>query len=271
MFEAIDSIFIMSDLDGTLLPSDKILSQKDRVAVERFRRDGGRFAFATGRTLQSAMQYIKELSIDQPVILYNGAAVYDPVKEKILHLSPLPKEALSYTKTILEKFPSVGAEVLRPDGTYIVNVNSYEKEHAAYCSVPPIYCTLDEVPEGDWLKVLFALSPEELEKLALYAAKQNFKGISFVRSEAIFYEMLPEGVSKGRALETCRALPNLNGLTIVAAGDYHNDLELVQNADFGAAPANAQACVKAAADYVLSASNDEGAIAELISVLYSKI
>ncbi|MBQ8687881.1 MAG: Cof-type HAD-IIB family hydrolase [Ruminococcus sp.] len=271
MFEAINRIFLMSDLDGTLLPSDKVLSQKDCEAIERFRRDGGKFAFATGRTLQSAMQYMKQLSIDQPVILYNGACIYDPVGDKILYTASLPENAYDYTKTILERFPQVGAEILRPDGTYIIKLNSYEEEHAKYCSVPPVYCTLDEVPKGEWLKVLFAFGPEELEELIVYADAQHFEGVSFIRSEAIYYEMLPEGISKGSALDVCRRIWNFNDMTIVAAGDYYNDLEMIRSADFGAAPANAQTCVKDAADYVLTATSDGGAVAELISVLYSKI
>ncbi len=271
MFESIDRVFFMSDLDGTLLPSNKVLSQTDRAAIDRFRKDGGKFAFATGRTLQSAVQYLEELSIDQPVILYNGACVYDPVKDKILYLSSLPENACTIIKDILERFPHAGAEILRPDGTYIINLNSYEEEHAKYSAIPPIYCTLDEVPEGEWLKVLFAMSPEDLETLITYVAEHAFEGVSFIRSEAIFYEMLPEGISKGSALSVCREILDLAGMTIVAAGDYHNDLELIQNADFGAAPANAQTCVQEAADYIAATSSDEGAIAEIISVLYSKI
>ena len=271
MFEAIDRIFFMSDLDGTLLPSTKILSREDCAAIERFRRDGGKFSFATGRTLQSAKQYLEQLSIDQPVILYNGACIYDPKADQIRYLAPLPEKACAYVKMILEAFPQIGAEVLRPDGTYIIRSNSYEEAHAKYCSVPPIYCTLDEVPEGEWLKVLFAFSPEELETLISYVAEQHFEGVSFIRSEAIFYEMLPEGVSKGSALNICRKQWIPDGMTVVAAGDYHNDLELIQNADFGAAPSNAQDCVKEAADYVMKASCDAHAVAELISVLYSKI
>lgn len=270
MFESLDKVYLMTDLDGTLLTSEKEISKTNREAIERFRKSGGKFAFATGRTLQSAMQYIEELHVTDPVIMYNGACIYDPANDKILYTKALPLKAYDYTLEIFREFPEVGAEILTPAGTYIIKLNSYEEMHTKYCS-DPIFCTIDEVPKGQWLKVLFTMSPGDIDRLTEYAEKRCFAGTSFIRSDSIFYEMLPCGVSKGSALNECRKLFKNNDMTFAAAGDYNNDLELVRNADLGAAPANAQSCVKEAADYVMQASCDEGAIAELISVIESKI
>jgi Cof subfamily protein (haloacid dehalogenase superfamily) len=271
MFESIDKVFLMTDLDGTLLTSKKELNAADIEAINRFRSNGGRFSIATGRTLQTAVQYIEQLEVTDPVIMYNGSCVYDPHEKKILHISALPEKAYEYALQIMERFPGTGAELLRPDGTYIIKLNAVEKEHALYCTVPPIYCGIDDVPKGQWLKILFAMNPEEIDELEEYVKTQNFEGVTFVRSDRIFFEMLAEGVSKGSALNECRKLLKNENLTFAAAGDFHNDVELVRNADLGAAPSNAQECVKEAADIVLNASCDEGAIAELISVIESKI
>lgn len=270
MFESIDKVYLMTDLDGTLLTTDKRISSVDFDAIERFRNRGGKFAFATGRTLQSAMQYVSALKIDMPIIMYNGACIYDPVSKRILHSCMLPDNAYDFTLEIFREFPEVGAEVLTPDGTYIIKQNSYEKKHADYCS-NPIFCSIDDVKKGCWLKVLFAMSPHDIDRLTEFADKRKFKGVSFIRSENVFYEMMPKDVSKGSALNECRKILNMKDITFAAAGDYDNDLELLKNADFGAAPANAQDCVKKAADYVMKASCDEGAIAELISAIESKI
>ncbi len=271
MFESIDKVFLMTDLDGTLLSTDKSINPRNIEAIERFRSKGGRFSIATGRTLQTAGVITEELGITDPVIMYNGSLIYDPLEKSIIYAAFLPEKAYEYAVQILEAFPQAGAEILRPDGTYIIKLNSYEEEHANYCTVSPIYCTIDEVPKGQWLKVLFAMSPEDISRLHQYALEQNFEGVSFVRSDEIFYEMLKAGTSKGSALKELRIILQNENLTFTAAGDFHNDLELVKNADLGAAPSNAQECVKEAADIVLNASCDEGAIAELISVIESKI
>ena len=51
---------------------------------------------------------------------------------------------------------------------------------------------------------------------------------------------------------------------IIAAGDYNNDIEMIQNAGIGVAVANALPEVKAAADYVTQRDNDHDAVVEIV-------
>ena len=44
-----DGIMICTDLDGTLLQSDKTISEENTRAIEYFKSEGGRFTFITGR------------------------------------------------------------------------------------------------------------------------------------------------------------------------------------------------------------------------------
>ncbi|MDE6747060.1 MAG: HAD family hydrolase, partial [Oscillospiraceae bacterium] len=67
---------LITDLDGTLLPISKVLSEKDMNAIERFRSGGGIFTIATGRIIQAAEQYFYALKPDAPVILKNGWLIY---------------------------------------------------------------------------------------------------------------------------------------------------------------------------------------------------
>ena len=67
----------------------------------------------------------------------------------------------------------------------------------------------------------------------------------------------------GTALEDVRARCG-DVKKILAIGDYNNDLEMVALADIGGAPANAIDEVKAVADIVLSASNNESCVAEFL-------
>jgi hydroxymethylpyrimidine pyrophosphatase-like HAD family hydrolase len=153
----------------------------------------------------------------------------------------------------------------------VIRRNAYEDDHIQVCGVEPIFCALEAVPEGEWLKVLFATSADVVDAMAQDAAWKSYPEVSFVRSSDHFYEMLPAGVTKGSALAVYRQMLYPDGITTVAVGDYQNDLEMIVAADFGAVPSNGQACVKAAADYVLERSCDSGAVAELIAVINSKI
>lgn len=267
MFD-LSKVLIVTDLDGTLLPDNKILSEQDKKAIKRFRADGGKFTVATGRTVQSAMKYFRELDIDLPVILYNGSLIYDTAEEKVMFTDILPDCAIDIAKELFEHMENPGGEVLRLDNIYIVCNNEYEMEHTRICQVEPVYTDLDSVPKGDWFKILFASEPSLVEELENYVKSKNYP-VDFVRSHDIFIEMLPKDSSKGTALKEYIKLMGMEDYKIYAAGDFHNDIEMLQTADIGAATANAQQAVKDIADVVLERTSDEGAIAELIDRIYS--
>ncbi len=261
-------VMIITDLDGTLLPENKILSEKDLEAIKRFRSDGGKFTSATGRTIQSADRYIKELEIDIPVILYNGSLIYDVQKQEVLFTDELPEFAPDIAKELFGFMKNPGGEVLKLDNIYVVCNNDYEKEHVKICQVEPAYMSLEDVPAGGWFKILFATEPSLITDLEEYISARDFN-VDFVRSHDTFIEMLPKGSSKGAALKEYIKIMKMNNTKVIAAGDYHNDIEMLTAADIGAATANAQQAVKEASDIVLKNTSSEDAIAELIDMLYS--
>lgn len=264
----LSNVMIITDLDGTLLPNNKILNEKDKDAIKRFRADGGKFTVATGRTVQSAMKYFKELEIDLPVILYNGSLIYDIKTEKVMFTDILPDCAIDIGKELFECMEDPGGEILRLDNIYIVCNNEYEQKHTKICQVEPVYADIDDVPKGGWFKILFATEPSLVTKLEKFALSKNYP-VDFVRSHDIFIEMLPKGSSKGAALEEYIKIMKMENHRVYAAGDYNNDIEMLQTANVGAATANAQQAVKNIADVVLENTCNDGAIAELIDKIYS--
>ena len=264
MFEDISKVVLLSDMDGTLLSTDKKITDTDRRAIEYFRELGGRFTVATGRTVQSFDQYRSMLGLKEPIIMYNGAAMYDYTSGKMLYTHPLPEAAGAYAAQLMELMPDVGGEVLRPEGTYVFSNTDYQQLHTRLCGIEPYYKELEEIEDGGWLKVLFAMSPEDVDCMELLVKKLDYEDVDFVRSSEIFFEMLPKGVSKGSALAEYRKLGGMEGCTFVSIGDFNNDIEMIVGADLGACPANAEDSVKAKADLILTRTNDEGAVSELI-------
>ncbi len=254
-------------MDGTLLNDKKEITETDRAAIERFVSLGGRFSVATGRTLQSFEQYRAMIELPHPVIMYNGAAIHDYSTGETLCTHPLPDDARAIAEAVLREMPEVGGEVLRTDGTYVFRNNDYQKLHTKLCNIVPNYTELEDIPDGGWLKVLFAMSPEDMDYFGVLVRQMGWTQASFVRSSGMFWEMLPNGVSKGSALTEYRSLPGFEGTEFVSVGDFDNDIEMIEAADLGACPANAEDSVKAAAGLVLRRTNEEGAVAELIGRL----
>ena len=265
MFEDISKVILLSDMDGTLLNSKKQITDTDRAAIERFQALGGHFTVATGRTIQSFEQFLSILDLRSPVIMYNGAAIHDYSSGETLYTQPLPQECKAMAIELLAAMPEAGGEVLKAEGTYVFSNTEYQKLHTKLCGIVPEFAELPDIEEGGWLKVLFSMAPEDIPHMELLTRQLGFdKKADFVRSADIFLEMLPPGVSKGSALTEYRRLPGYEDFTFVAVGDFDNDLEMIKAADVGACPANAEDNVKAAADIVLTHTNDEGAVAELI-------
>ena len=271
MFEDISKIIILSDMDGTLLDSEKHIGDIDRKAIRKFTDMGGKFTVATGRTIQTFEQYQRALDLHMPVIMYNGAMIYDYVNRKILYSQALPDISREITAEIMGFMDECGGEVLRSDGTYVFSLNEYENLHTILCNIEPEYMSIDQIPEGDWLKVLFALKHERIPLLENKIKRLGYYQFAdFVRSSDIFLEMLPKGISKGSALNQYRKLDGMADFTFVAIGDFDNDIEMIADADIGVCPANAEELVKTVADIVLKNTNDEGAVAELIEYIITE-
>lgn len=270
MFEDISKVVLVSDMDGTLLNSKKEITAADRNAIERFMALGGKFTVATGRTIQTFERYESLLELKMPLIMYNGSAIYDTNSKSVLYTHPLPTEAKTAVRELLAAVPQAGGEVLKADGTYVFRNNDYEALHTRLCGIEPNYTELEDIAEGDWLKVLFAMAPEDVPQMEIFVRQKGYDTVGFVKSSDIFYEMLPQGVSKGSALAEYRKIDGMKDYTFVAVGDFDNDIEMLIEADLGAAPANAEDSVKKAADLTLKNSCDTGAVAELVDYIIER-
>ena len=65
----------VTDMDGTLLNSQRKITDKVKLAIKKAVKAGVIFTVATGRMHISALPYVQELGIDVPVITYNGALI----------------------------------------------------------------------------------------------------------------------------------------------------------------------------------------------------
>lgn len=262
----LSNVIFITDMDGTLLPSNKRLNQKDLDAIADFRKFGGRFTVATGRTVQSASQYFAELQLDEPIIVLNGGAVYNCSDEEYVWQKFVDCSAYDAVKEILEKFPKVGAEIDLSDEILVPQYSIQEEYHIdiSYKDLTPRYVDIKDVSPEGWCKVLFAADKDEIDKLAKFTESRGWNDLAFVRSSKYFYEIIPNGCSKGSALGKMRELFHLCGCTVAACGDFDNDIEMLKNSDIPIAPANALSEVKKTACMVTKENCDNGAVAEAL-------
>ena len=270
MFEDINKVLLITDMDGTFLPTDKVPTKENLEAVKRFQSAGGKFTIATGRALQAAELYFDYFKCNFPMILFNGGMIYDYDNKRSLFDRYVPGTAKSMVLDILNQFPNLGCEILVKSNIKIVQYNDMEEYHTRICKSHPDIVSFEDIDEP-WYKVLFADTEDNIDEVVSYVTQKGFSGIDFVRSDRFFYEILPLGNSKGTAVKKMREICGLDDFMVVCAGDYNNDIEMIRYADLGVCPSNATSEVKAVSDIVFKQSNDENAIAAVIDHIFSKI
>ena len=90
-----EGVLLASDFDDTLVGGSCELSPGNRAALAYFIREGGRFTVATGRARRTFAPYAHTIPLNAPVILSNGALLYDFAAGRTVVDLPLPETAQS--------------------------------------------------------------------------------------------------------------------------------------------------------------------------------
>jgi hypothetical protein len=261
---------LITDADGTLLTDDKRILDTDKAAIFEFLENGGEFTIATGRGVSLARVVVEELGelVNTPAVIFNGAAIYDFKKDEFLWKCSLCEKAQAYFEKLMNAFPNVGVEILIDDDIYVTSTNKYEEDHLELGVMNPIRCDYSEVPKLGWIKILMVDEPKIIDKVIEFTQANPCEQLHMVRSAPMYYEILPQGVNKGTGFKKLLELLGYEnqGYRIIAAGDYMNDLEMLQQADIGVATDNAEQIIKEVADVVVC-DNNSGVIRDIVELL----
>lgn len=258
------NIILLSDMDGTLLNSEGVVSDENKKAICQFVQNGGHFGIATGRSQNNFLSVLKGVPINEACILYNGGGLYHLESKQFLELSELPKERLKVLlNNCLEEYPKVMIQIYKKDACYIVSDKKYANEEIVKKHQPCKFCSLQELWEDSWIKILFYGEFEQLKELEKKIKQSDLiHNVCCVFSDKIFMEILPYGTSKGSMLKKLKDYRGKD-YRIYAVGDYNNDLEMLREADIGIAVENALPELKKEADWITVNHNDS-AIAKVI-------
>lgn len=239
------------DLDGTLLSRDGTLPP---AVLDFIRGLAGRarVTLATGRSLASARPFAEALGINAPAILYHGAVIWDFSTGKALWEKRLPPDEARRAISACRGFP-VDVQLYRAAGdptVYVERITPPVRKFSQKEHLPLKETDLISLGEEGPLKLLIIGRPEVLPELAA-ALRAAAPGLTVVRAERNYLEVLPPGVDKGAALERlCRHL----GVPLsqaVAVGDQESDLPMLERAGLGVAMVTAPGPVREKADLVV--------------------
>ncbi len=261
------NLVICSDLDGTLIDEENMVSKENLDAIEYFRAHGGKFMIATGRVPDAVTPAIGDLKTDYPCICHNGCSVYDFMCNEYIETISIDEDVLPVAREIMEVCPASGVEVMTSQGIFVIKRTAATDFHIEFEKIKAFSANrIEDVPKP-WFKILFAQAPDETDiiKEALINSPYQ-ENYSLLKTHKFYYEIYNKTASKGKALLKFCEHNGIDPQNVIAIGDNENDISMIDVAGVGAAVANAPDLVKAHAD-IITCSNEESAIADLIGKL----
>ena len=263
-----DGVLLVTDFDDTYFPDSGVLPPENRRAVEYFKAQGGLFTVATGRAHTTFAPHLDEAGVNAPVILSNGAQLYDFDRDRVVMEKPLPDTIIPDLLELVERFPRVGVEAYHGEKVYAWNPNHWIDYHLKKAGTRAVFCPVAEMPLP-WSKAIL-----ENDNVVLLPAQAYIQERWGDRYEAIFsnfhmLEVTAKGATKGgMVLELAKRL-GIRRSHLYCAGDNQNDIPMLEVAAIPFAPAN---CSQQVRDWgaVLLPTCEEGAIAAAIDILDRK-
>ena len=274
-----DIKIISLDLDGTLLDSQKRLSDGNRAALEEAAAKGVHIVPTTGRFFGMMPQAVRDLPFVRYAITINGAQVYDRETDNAIVREEIPLDMALDIIRLLDGYDVIydcyrsnwgwmteslqaKAEDYATDAHYLKMVREFRNP------VPELKEYLKSTAaEGDVQKVmLFARNTpgsELVTKAIADAVAERFPSIKTTSSTWNNLELNISTAHKGNSLKRFAEHLGYTLENCMALGDGTNDLSMIEAAGLGVAMSNAHPLVLAAADHV-TASNDEDGVAKAI-------
>lgn len=255
------------DLDGTLLNTQKELTENTRRVLTEAIDSGILVLVATGRPFTGIPEELRTFPGIHYALTSNGARVLDTDHNKLLIEHLLPMESAKKALRIFEKYDTLSeiyfdgqgyADAAKLDevGKYHHDPNMWNYVRTTRIPVPDIWDVIaKENRNMDKVQALFA-DMDEREKA--WKELSELKELELVGSLSYNIEINATGVNKGTALVALGEMLDIPREAIMACGDGDNDVHLLREVGFGVAMANAQPQVKDAADYITSSNDEEG-------------
>lgn len=261
------------DLDGTLLNSNKEISDYTRDVMREAVEQGVIILPATGRPLTGIPKPVMALPGIRYAVTANGARVVDVQEDKVLHEALLPyekgKELLeifakydTYREVYYEGFGYATADMEERIEEYMSIKPMIEYMRTTRRRVPDVEAMFHEKKMAvDKLQALFR--DTETRDLAMKEVKEKVQGVAVTSALGNNIEANGEDAQKGIALLKLGEILGIKKDEIMAFGDGSNDMDMIRRVGFGVAMENGIDEIKEAADYI-TVTNDEHGVAKAI-------
>jgi Cof subfamily protein (haloacid dehalogenase superfamily) len=249
---------VVSDVDGTLLTKDKVLTEKAAQAVRRLEDSGVGFTIVSSRPTIGMCFLVEPLRITLPFGSFNGGAISDPHMVPIeKHLIPAP--AAKQSVDILNQF---GVDV------WLFTHDQWLTRHGHGEYVPLEKRTIKSDPVivedfapylSDTCKIVGSSSDAGLLQRCETAMQEALGAkATAAKSQSYYLDVTPPGHDKGTFVHTMVKRLGISTDAVATIGDMHNDLAMFRVSGMSIAMGNATDEIKHQATHVTTSNQDEG-------------
>lgn len=268
---------VASDLDGTLLNSNKEITPATFSAIKKLQEHGIIFVPITGRVLSAVPKSVLTLPGVEYIVTSNGAATnYMPNKSEILsyHLSP------STVNTLMEivRGKPIVVEVFTQGLAYcekntLDNLSSYgiQGQHAFYMTSTrtPIEDTFAFLKENsNSIENINLIFNDMTLRQSLYKELKEKDFASITTSSPVNIEITHKNATKATALLNLCSLLGIENHEVMCFGDSENDMDMLETFEFSFAMEDANPLVKSASNFQSESCDKNGVATSLEKFLF---
>jgi Cof subfamily protein (haloacid dehalogenase superfamily) len=258
---------VISDVDGTLVTTDKVLTERSRAAVARLHAEGIGFSIVSSRPPFGLRMLAEPLGIRLPMGAYNGGALVAP-DLAILEQRLLPPDVVRETIAVLRSFEAdiwvfAGDRWLASDGK-----GAYVDREVRTIRVQPTLVDRLEDHLDDVAKIVGVSADfERLTACAPVVRRTLGDRAVVARSQAYYLDITPAGTDKGVFVAELMRRLDIPAVDIVTIGDMENDLPMFRQSGFSIAMGNATPEVARLANAVTLSNDADGFAAAVETII----
>lgn len=259
---------ILSDLDGTLLTSEKVISPRTRDALERAAAMGVYFVPSSGRFFEGMPEQVRDMPFVRYVIEVNGAWVRDVRENKVLYRAEMTADEVLEVYDYLDTLPVIYDTYRESRGYMDAALHARLDEFLSAFKQPDRVKALRK-PVADLRRVIACenwysqrvqayFNDMDLLREQEREIQKRFPHLLVTNSNPTTLEITAGGASKGQALAALCAHLGIDIKDTMAFGDRDNDMDMLAMVGTGVAMGNAVPELKAVADYVTLTCDRDG-------------
>jgi Cof subfamily protein (haloacid dehalogenase superfamily) len=249
---------VVSDVDGTLLTRDKVLTDAAKAAAKKLHEAGIGFTIVSSRPTIGMDFLIPPLAITLPVGAFNGSSIVDaglkPIEQHLIppHIAQRSIDLLTRFGVDIWLFTNDQWLTRNPDGEYVPH------EKRAIKADPTIIA--DFTPHLAGACKIVGASSDAALLARCEAAMQQAVGreATAVRSQTYYLDVTPAGHDKGTFVDAMAKRFGISADAIATIGDMQNDLPMFARSGVSFAMGNAADDIKQHATHVTDTNERDG-------------